>query len=96
MAYYTYTQAPIGRFVERDCGNYFEYSLNDDEDGWSNDWPHKVWVGSEGPCGDRGYRYAHVKRTVAYVVTDEDDAGAPVVEKWILKNNTRYTEELSL
>ena len=31
MSYYTYTQAPIGRFVERDCGNYFEYSLNDDD-----------------------------------------------------------------
>jgi hypothetical protein len=95
MSYYTYTTAPIGRFVEKDCGNYFEYSLNDDEDGWANHWPHKVWVGSEGPCGDRGYRYAHVKRTVAYVVTDEDDAGAPVVEKWSLKNNTRYAEELS-
>jgi len=31
MAYYTYTKDPIGCFVERDTGNYFEYSdIGDD------------------------------------------------------------------
>lgn len=30
MAYYTYTQKPIGVFVEKDTGNYFEYSVNDE------------------------------------------------------------------
>jgi hypothetical protein len=29
-----------------------------------------------------------VKKTVAYIVTDEDDTGAPVVEKWELKQNS--------
>jgi hypothetical protein len=30
MAFHTYTEAPVGRFVERDTGNYFEYSINED------------------------------------------------------------------
>ena len=30
MSYYTHTQSPIGRFVEKDTGNHFEYSINDD------------------------------------------------------------------
>lgn len=91
MAYYTYTQAPIGCFVEKDCGNYFEYSANDDSFDWCNQWPHKVWVGGEGVCGDQGYRYASVKRTVVYIVTDEADDGTPVVEKWHLKSNRTYS-----
>ena len=30
MAYYTYTKDPIGVFVEKDTGNYFEYSDNNE------------------------------------------------------------------
>jgi len=30
------------------------------------------------------------KKTVAYVVIDEDDCGEPVIEKWHLKKNTQY------
>ena len=37
-----------------------------------------------------GYRYANVKKTVAYVCVDEDEFGAPVLEKWQLKNNNVY------
>jgi len=48
MAYYTYTQKPIGCFVERDTGNYFEYSVNDEPMNFGEDFPHKVWVGGEG------------------------------------------------
>tara|TARA_B100000780_G_C20656368_1_gene261349 strand:- start:134 stop:304 length:171 start_codon:yes stop_codon:yes gene_type:complete len=50
-------------------------------------YPHKVWVGR---TDDEGWRYAIVKKTVAYVVTDEDDYGMPVVEKWMLKKNNVY------
>ena len=91
MAFYTYTVAPVGRFVERDTGNYFEYSVNDDMD--MPDYykfPHKVWVGGGGVCGMTGYRYATVKKTVAYIVVDEDDTGAPVLEKWDIKQNVAY------
>lgn len=87
MAYYTYTQNPIGVFVERDTGNYFEYSVNDD--GLMKKYPHKIWVGGGGVCGMSGYRYGLVKKTVAYIVTDEDDDGL-VEEKWYLKSNKEY------
>ena len=93
MAFYTYTTKPIGQFVEAECGNYFEYSLNQCPlfDGNRDEYPHIVWVGGEGVCGMRGYRYANVKKTVAYIATDEDDNGL-IVEKWNLKRNTIYSE----
>jgi len=37
-----------------------------------------------------GYRYANVKKTVAYVCVDVGECGAPVIEKWQLKNNRSY------
>ena len=30
MAYWTHTQKPIGAFQEKEVGNWFEYSINDD------------------------------------------------------------------
>jgi hypothetical protein len=30
--FYTYTKDPIGVFVEKDHGNWFQYSINDDLD----------------------------------------------------------------
>lgn len=91
MAYHTYTEDPIGCFVEKDTGNYFEYSVNDDMD-MPNfyQFPHKVWVGGGGVCGMTGYRYAKVGKTVAYIVIDEDEYGEAVTEKWNLKKNTEY------
>lgn len=93
MAFYTYTANPIGRFIEAEVGNYFEYSVNDcgSFDGDRAVYPHIVWVGGESVCGMRGYRYANVKKTVAYIVVDEDDNGL-VVEKWDIKRNTTYSE----
>ena len=88
MGYYTYTKAPIGNFIEKDHGNNFEYSLNDDPFSWCEDFPHKIWVG--GLVNDQGYRYGIVKKTVAYVAVDEDEFGLPVVEKWDLKKNRMY------
>lgn len=91
MAFYTYTKDPIGQFVEKDTGNYFEYSLNDDDVDFINKehYPHKVWVGGEGVCGMSGYRYANVKKTVAYIIVDEDEGG-PILERWFLKSNKEY------
>ena len=106
MSYYTHTVNPIGNFIEKDHGNNFEYSLNDDA---ANNldtslaggirigqlatvaafskYPHKVWVSN---LYNQGYRYAIVKKTVAYVVVDEDEFGLPVLEKWNIKNNKEY------
>ena len=90
MAYYTYTKAPIGCFVEQDTGNYFEYSHNDDPIFMCEDFPHKVWVGGGGVAGMTGWRFATVKKTVAVIVVDEDEKGLPVVEKWHIKKNKEY------
>ena len=88
MGYYTYTKNPVGVFVEKEAGNSFEYSVNDT--GFFPDAPHKVWVGGEGVAGMWGWRYANVKKTVAYVCVDEDADSMPVIEKWKLKKNTEY------
>lgn len=90
MAYWTHTKAPVGCFVEREVGNYFEYSINDDNYDFCKDFAHKVWVG--GTVNDQGYRYANVKKTVAYIVVDEDEYGHPVIEKWQLKSNKEYAQ----
>lgn len=87
MGYYTYTQDPIGCFVEKDTGNHFEYSLNDDPMSFCEDFPHKIWVGDQ--IGSP-YRYGIVKKTVAFIAVDEDEFGLPVLERWSLKKNTEY------
>ena len=89
MAYYTYTKDPIGVFVEKTAKNHFEFSMNGEQGSDKRRFPHKVWVGGEGVCGMWGWRYAEVKKTVAYVCVDEDENG-PVVEKWAIMNERRY------
>jgi hypothetical protein len=89
MAYWTHTVDPIGVFVEKEVGTYFEYSINNDPMSWCEDFPHKIWVGD---VIGQGYRYGIVKKTVAYIAVDEDEFGLPVLEKWQLKKNTEYVQ----
>ena len=57
MAYYTHTKDPVGAFQEKDTGNWFEWSINNDVlNNINEDFPHKVWTGGAGVCGDQGYR----------------------------------------
>lgn len=90
MAYYTYTQKPIGVFTEVEVGNYFEYSLNDDTGSFCEGFEHKVWVG--GRVNDQGYRYANVKKTVVTICIDEDEYGLPVTQKWKIRNHREYAK----
>ena len=91
MAYYTYTKDPVGAFQEKDTGNWFEWSINNDVlNNINEDFPHKVWTGGAGVCGDQGYRYAHVMKTRVVVCVDEDEFGLPVVEKWYTKKHNIY------
>ena len=89
MAYLTYTKLPIGAFNEKEYGNPFEYSKNDDAstpwDGLQFD--HKIWVGDM--CNGSGFRYGNVMKTVAYIAVDEDEDG-PVIEKWNIKTHREY------
>lgn len=90
MAYWKHAEGQIGCFEERDTGNHFEYSVNDDAGDFVDreQFPHKVWVG--GLINDAGYRYARVLKTRAYICVDEDEYGRPVVEKWYFKDNWSY------
>ena len=83
MAFWTHAVKPIGRFIEKETGIPFEYSINDDQIPFGEEFPHQVWVHD-------GYRYADVKKTVAYIVLDEDEYGQPVVVKWHIKGNIQY------
>ena len=80
----------IGKFVEKEIGNLFEYSVNNDPFFVNEDFPHKIWVTTPREGVDSGFRYGLVKKTVAYIVTDEDEYGLPVVEKWSVKDSTVY------
>tara|TARA_R110002153_G_scaffold5889_1_gene27234 strand:+ start:100 stop:402 length:303 start_codon:yes stop_codon:yes gene_type:complete len=85
-----------GAFIEKDHGNLFEYDLvpADHSTGGHaasvSGYPHRVWV-SENPVNDSGWRYALVKKTVVYIVTDEDESGQPVVQKWSIKAHRIYS-----
>lgn len=83
----------IGYFIERDAGNIFEYDMERDYQefflaGKMREFPHRVWV-TEPWKHDCGYRRALVKKTVVYIVVDEDENGA-IIEKWYLRNNQQY------
>ena len=84
MAYWTHTQNPVGAFQEKDTGNWFEFSHNDDPyNGFNEDFPHKIWVGD-------GYRYGNVMKTRVVICVDEDEYGLPVTEKWYTKSHREY------
>lgn len=82
----------IGCFDEKEFGDIFEFSKNNDSmlEGW--DFPHKIWVTTPIKNIDQGFRYGTVKKTVAYIAVDEDENG-PVVTKWYIKQNSRREYE---
>jgi len=76
-----------GQFRERDHGHLFEFSVNDDLDmPRLYQYPHKIWVTTPLENVDQGYRYGTVKKTVVHIVTDEDDYGHPIIERWQIKD----------
>jgi len=83
-------QRLVGSF-QLSNGNDFEYEPNSPADSWLPvvNYPHRVWVQLK-PLHDSGWRYANVKKTVAYIVVDEDDYGQPVIEKWAIRKNRTF------
>jgi hypothetical protein len=75
----------IGSFVEKSAGMTHEYSLiGDDGLLWmGEEYPHKLWTLD-------GFRYANIKKTVAYIIVDEDEYGLPVVQKWDIKQHKEF------
>lgn len=78
------TDGSLGAFTEKDHGHRFEY-VAESNPIFGNEYPHRLYVGHNGET-----RYANVKKTVAYVVVDEEADGSPVVEKWFIKNHVIY------
>ena len=78
-------------YFQHSNGVDFAYEANNPADSWLPvvNYPHRVWV-SCNPINDSGWRYANVKKTVAYIVVDEDDHGQPVIEKWTIKNHRNF------
>ena len=75
----------IGSFVEKSAGKTHEYSLiGDDGLLWmGEEYPHKLWTLD-------GFRYANIKKTVAYIAIDEDAYGKPIFEKWDIRNHKEF------
>jgi|TARA_B110000495_G_C22966152_1_gene566606 hypothetical protein len=78
-----------GMFRLKENDNLFEYSTNN-EVGFGEEYPHKVWVTTPWHM-DHGYRFAIVKKTVAYILTTDED-GNDFVEKWDIKQNRQYSK----
>ena len=76
----------LGSFSEKDHGHFFEFSKNDED--FYTDYPHKVWVTTPWAM-DEGWRFARVLKTVAYVLTNDED-GYDLVEKWQIKQRRVY------
>ena len=66
-----------GSFIEKDVRGRHWYEPNDELDDMTNPWrfPHKLLTND-------GFRYAHIRKTVAEIAIDEDEYGYPIVEKW--------------
>ena len=88
----------LGCFTEKDHSNLFEFSVNDDNCDWApanfvENYPHKVWVTTPREGIDSGYRYARVKKTVAYILIDEAADDSPILERWFIKDFNQYMGE---
>lgn len=87
----------LGGFYEKEYGNFFEFSSNPEitlappaHGGKNMNFPHRVWVTTPTPGIDSGWRYAKVGKTVVHIITDEDENGWAVVEKWDIKGHRLY------
>lgn len=99
MAYAPLNAVVAGSFVEKDYGKTFEYIVNPSKDtslhvpahgGRLTQFPHLIYVG---PLQET--RVALVRKTVAYVVTDEFESNGTTfytVEKWIIKNHKEFAK----
>jgi hypothetical protein len=83
----------LGRFNLKENNYLFEFSTATEQVFGPNFFPHKIWV-SHGSVGtEQNFRYGEVKKTVVYIVVDEDEMGNPVVQKWNIKNHTLFSAE---
>ena len=65
---------------------YFQYRASLGNAPFQGDWGIKHGFFHEIACCDGSVRFANIKKTVAYIMTDTDEEGKPVVEKWKIKH----------
>ena len=92
MSFAPQNEQVIGCFVERDFGKFFEFSENENPEFFPG-YKHKVWVTDPKNGLDQGWRHALVKKTVAYIVVDENDDGTAVTQKWNIKEKREYSKK---
>ena len=68
----------LGSFIEKEHGHLFEFSKNNEM--FHTSYPHKVWVTTPWRM-DSGWRFAKVLKTVAYVLTNDQDGQDVVLEE---------------
>ena len=73
-----------GRF-RNEKGKIFEYRLSTDAWGLKHGLPHEIFV-----LDGKQTRACLIKGTVAYISTDEDAEGKPVLQKWKIKQHVKY------
>jgi|688.fasta_scaffold706864_2 hypothetical protein len=72
----------LGQFVEREFGHTFEYSPRQwPDETFRPELPHIVYV------GDGQTRLAHVKKTIAYVLTGDGE-----LQRWDIRRKEYNTE----
>ena len=83
---YRQNQENTGSFIEKEFKNEFTYRLTKDEWAISQGYMHEIDVGFF-----REVRFGTVKKTVAYVLCNDQD-GNTVEQKWLLARNTIFTK----
>jgi hypothetical protein len=73
----------VGEFQEADFGSYFTYKRTNDFWALQHGFQHEIDVLD-------GIRYGNVKKTVVYICADENEVGAPVINKWNIKKHLIY------
>lgn len=72
-------QTATGEFQEVEYGKWFTFRVTNDQIAIDAGFTHEVDVLD-------GVRFAVVKKTIAYVWTDDNEFGQPVTQKWSIKN----------
>lgn len=75
----------IGAFREKDFDKLFEYRLSEGNTPLQLNLFKDLGFIHEIAMSDGSVRFANVKKTVAYVVIDEDINSQPIIEKWQIK-----------
>lgn len=79
-------QQDAGEFYLPDTKRWFTFQPNtDDVWGLRHELIHKIDVGD-------GYRCGIVRKGVAYIAVDENEYGAPVLERWTITKRRVFQE----